>query len=187
MTSTETLHSHLNAFGLPEQFVLYVGTIEERKNLHRLVAAMAELRIPLVAVGQKTDYYSKVESALKGTWLENHFHHLSNVTQQQLAALYQKARLFVYPSRYEGFGIPIIESLHSGTPVITGMGCLQEAAGPGGISVDVMNVDALTVAIQNTLNNEELLNYLRLAGLEHVKQFTDSEIWQTWNEVYTSL
>ena len=77
----------MRGFNLPDHFVLYVGTIEERKNLHRLVLAMADLNIPLVTVGRKTDYYNKVQSALKGTGLANQFYHLSDLTQQQLAAL----------------------------------------------------------------------------------------------------
>jgi len=185
--SEESLHSHLRGFNLPDHFVLYVGTIEERKNLHRLVLAMADLNIPLVTVGRKTDYYNKVQSALKGTGLANQFYHLSDLTQQQLAALYQKARLFVYPSLYEGFGIPIIEALHSGTPVITGNGCLKEAAGPGGIFVDVKNVEEIKAALLNAWYDDVLLDTLRYNGYEHVKQFKDDVLWQKWNEIYALL
>lgn len=185
--SSESIHSHLQGLHLPEQYLLYVGTIEERKNLHRLVQAMADLNIPLVAVGRKTDYFNKVQSALKGTALANQFYHLTDLTSQQLAALYQKARLFVYPSLYEGFGIPIIEALHSGTPVITGTGCLQEAAGAGGICVDVTNVEELKLAITKAWHDDDLLAQLSYAGLEHVKQFTDEAIWQQWQEIYAGL
>ena len=64
--SPESIHAHLQLFNLPEQFLLYVGTIEERKNLHRLVDAIADLGIPLVVVGRPTDYYQKVAAAMKG-------------------------------------------------------------------------------------------------------------------------
>ena len=130
--SPEELNSNLMGFELPEEFILYVGTIEERKNLHRLVQALADTQIPLVVVGRKTNYYKKVEEALEGSYLQNNFFHLQGVSELQLASLYQKAKLFVYPSLYEGFGIPVIEALSSGTAVITGKGCLKEAAGGGG-------------------------------------------------------
>ncbi len=185
--SPESIHDHLKSFHLPEKYLLYVGTIEPRKNLLSVVKALADTDITLVAVGRKTDYFKKIESALEGTTLKNNFRHLGDLTQLQLVALYQQARLFVYPSLYEGFGIPIIEALHSGTPVITGFGCLQEAAGKGGVFVDVTNTEALKNAILTTWENDALLENLSVAGLEHVKKFSDAAIWENWKYLYDSI
>lgn len=178
---------NLASFNLPADFVLYVGTIEERKNLHRLVEALANTDIPLVAVGKKTPYFEQVESALDAANMKDRFFHLQNVSFEQLASLYRKARVFVYPSLYEGFGIPVIESLHSGTPVVTGKGCLQEALGKGGLSVDVTKPEEINKAILNIWNDDEKIAELRMFGFEHIKQFTDDALWKRWESIYKKL
>lgn len=177
----------LQSFGLPEHFVLYVGTIEPRKNLHKLVAALADGNIPLVVVGRETSYMHKVHATLKNTQLAENFYHLTKISLAQLAALYQAARLFVYPSLYEGFGIPVIEALHSGTPVITGQGSMKEAGGAGCIAVDVAQLDALRNAILNVWHNTHLQNEMIDAGRAHIAQFNDDAIWQRWQDIYARL
>lgn len=183
----EQLHTLLSSYHLPPRFLLYVGTIEERKNLHRLIKAIRETDIPLVVVGRETTYVKKVIECLKGSALEHHFYHLTDVNPQHLAALYQAAEIFVYPSLYEGFGIPVIEALSCGTPVITGPGSMKEAGGDGCLSVDTTNEEALRNAILNLWDNKELQLKLRAAGKEHIKQFTDEALWQRWQEVYARL
>lgn len=177
----------LNSFKLPERFVLYVGTIEERKNLHRLVLALAKTNLPLVVIGKETPYANKVSECLKGTALEKNYYHLKNITIQQLAALYQAAELFVYPSLYEGFGIPVIEALHSGTPVITGTGSMKEAGGDGCISVDTINEEALHNVVLNLWEDKDLQIKMAAAGQEHVKSFSDEALWNSWQKVYARL
>ncbi len=185
--SPEQLNTLLHSYQLPARYVLYVGTIEERKNLHNLVNALRDEEIPLVVVGGKTDYYKKVEEALSGSKLAEHYFYLENVNQQHLAALYQAADVFVYPSLYEGFGIPVIEALNCGTPVVTGKGSMAEAGGDGCLSVDVEKAESLNRAIINLWNDPELRHKLSAAGKEHVRQFTDDAIWKRWEEVYTRL
>ena len=110
-------------YKLPQRFVLNVGTIEERKNL-ALAAEAVELLpqdIHLVAVGRQTEYAKQVPHS-------DRIHMLSGVPDSDLAAIYAMAEVFVYPSRYEGFGIPIIEAISTGLPVVACTGsCLEEA------------------------------------------------------------
>ena len=183
----EQLQTLLHNYKLPPRFVLYVGTIEERKNLHRLVEALCDDDIPVVVVGRETSYVKQVIECLKGSSLEKHFFHLTDVNLQHLAALYQAADIFIYPSLYEGFGIPIIEALSCGTPVITGHGSMAEAGGDGCLSVDVTKPDAIKNAIHNLWNDENLRIKLAAAGKEHIKQFADVALWQRWEEVYSRL
>jgi len=185
-TPTEIEHN-LAEFNLPEEFILYVGTIEPRKNLLKLVQGISQTEIPLVVVGRPTAYAKIVMQAIEGTPLQKNFYHLRNLNTTQLAALYKKAKLFVYPSLYEGFGIPIIEALSSGTPVVTGKGALAEACGGGGKIVDVQNAAEIKEAILTLWQNEALLQGLTEAGKKHILGFSDSEIWKRWQQIYNNL
>lgn len=184
-TPAEIKHN-LAEFNLPDAFILYVGTIEPRKNLLKLVQAISHTNIPLVVVGRPTAYAKKVMHALKGTALEKNFYHIRQVSTKQLASLYKKANLFVYPSLYEGFGIPIIEALSSGTPVITGHGALAEACGGGGITVDVSDTKKLEEAILSLWQDRDLRQKLAEAGKRYIMGFTDDEIWKRWQQIYNT-
>ena len=111
------------AYGLPERFILSVGTIEERKNLLLAVKAVEKLDdVHLVAIGKSTDYAKKVQDYVEAHGLENRVHIIHNLKFGDLPILYHLASLFVYPSRFEGFGIPIVEALSAGVPVIASTG-----------------------------------------------------------------
>ena len=134
-------------YGLTSRFILSVGTIERRKNLLLAIRALDYLPddVHLVAVGRKTDYVKEFPN--------NHrVHLLSGVTDEALAALYQMAEVFVYPSRYEGFGIPIIEAIHSGLPVVACTGsCLEEAGGQDSLYVSPDDVEGMAHAVSSVL------------------------------------
>lgn len=120
-------------YQLPEHYILNVGSIEERKNALSAVQALTMLpeQIHLVIVGRHTEYTDKIERFIKENKLEERVHIISNVPFDDLPTFYQLAEIFVYPSRFEGFGIPIIEALYSGIPVVAATGsCLEEAGGP---------------------------------------------------------
>lgn len=174
----------LERLHLPEKFLLYVGTIEERKNLHTLVHALKGTSIHLVIVGRKTSYFHKVAKAMKDTDMAHMCHFPERLSTSELACLYQQARIFVYPSLYEGFGIPVIESLNCGTPVITGKGSMQEAAGKGGIAVNTSSVAEIRDAILKLWENDELLASMAAEGKNHVARFDDNVLLQRWAEVY---
>lgn len=174
-------------YHLPEKFVLNVGTIEPRKNGHILAEAMASLPgIPLVMVGKPNDdYFEKVKSSLSA---ETPFIHLSGMTMQELAGIYQMADLFVYPSTFEGFGIPIIEALFSKTPVIsTEGGCFSEAGGPDSLYVPSGDVKALSHAIAKVWNNPVKAEAMKNAGWDYVQRFRDDQIIYDIISVYEGL
>ena len=112
---------------LPQRFVLNVGTLEERKNLLLAVESLPMLPndIHLVAVGRRTKYTDKVEKAAQQLGVANRLHVLSGIGDDDLQAIYNLAETFVYPSRYEGFGIPIIEAIQSSLPVVACTGSCQ--------------------------------------------------------------
>ncbi|MBQ7495821.1 MAG: glycosyltransferase family 4 protein, partial [Bacteroidaceae bacterium] len=118
-------------YQLPARFVLYVGSIEERKNLLLLAEAMPLLKdrdVQVVAVGRRTSYGKRIDTFIQRNGLDGRFRMMSGVPFADLPALYQMAEVFVYPSRFEGFGIPLLEALCSGTPAIGCTGsCLEEA------------------------------------------------------------
>jgi glycosyltransferase involved in cell wall biosynthesis len=162
-------------YALPEQYLLYVGTIEERKNLLTIIRALHEhqIDIPLVAVGGKTPYFEKISSYMTEQQVKNiHFHH--HIDNADLPGIYQQSEAFIYPSSYEGFGIPVLEALNSGVPVITSKGgCLEETAGEGGMLVEPGDVDALAAAIQNVLSDSALRKDMVTKGKAHAQQFRE--------------
>ena len=126
-------------YNLPPRYILNVGSIEERKNV--LLAVRALHRLPddvaLVVVGRNTNYANRVRQYVEQHGLAHRVLLLQGVTDSELTAFYHTAEAFVYPSRYEGFGIPIIEAVSAGLPVVACTGsCLEEAGGPDNLYVD---------------------------------------------------
>ncbi|MCI6279074.1 MAG: glycosyltransferase family 4 protein [Bacteroidales bacterium] len=124
-------------YRLPKQFILSVGTIEERKNALRLVEALSLVqnkRIDLVLVGRETKYTAKVLRRASELKVSDRVRVLSSVPFGDLPAFYRLADTFAFPSLYEGFGIPVLEALNSGVPVVAATGsCLEEAGGPASL------------------------------------------------------
>ena len=173
-------------YNLPDQFILNVGTIEERKNVLTLVKVIKDLDIPLIIIGKKTKYTDKVIEYIEENNLQNRVIILQNILIEELVVFYQLATVFVYPSVFEGFGIPIIEALYSGTPVITNKeGVFHESGGPSSCYVDVTNVDELINALQYLLENPDVRNKMVIEGKEFVKKFDNENIALEWNEVYS--
>lgn len=178
----------LSRFNLPENYILNVGTIEKRKNLLSLVKAIQHIDTHLVVLGSETPYASEVKDYIAKHRMDTRVSFLKGLSSQELAALYQSAQVFVYPSLFEGFGIPIVEALFSGTPVITTQGgCFGEAGGPGSVYVNSTDVGALQAAIAEVLQNEELQTRMRNTGLEYAQRFTDEKIGKAYMELYASL
>jgi len=180
----------LDKYKLQSGFILTVGTIEERKNVLLAVKALKHLppSISLVAIGKTTSYQKKVEKYARKHGLTNRIHLLSHVSFQELPVFYQLASVFVYPSYYEGFGIPIIEAIASGIPVVAATGsCLEEAGGRGALYVNPDSETSLSEAILSILNNENIYKSLLEQGKKHIEQFSEIEIAKKIMHLYQSL
>jgi len=176
-------------YNLPEQYLLYVGTIEERKNLLIIIRALHEfgIDIPLVAIGRKTQYFRQIKQFMEDHGVSN-VHFLEGIINQDLPVLYQNAGMFIYPSSYEGFGIPVLEALNSGIPVITSRGgCLEETAGKGALLVEPGNVEQLAHAIRSILDDRELRNKLVENGMAHAMNFREENTIPRIHELYREL
>lgn len=178
-------------YDLPTNFILSVGTIEKRKNLLVLIKALAHIpkkaRIPLVILGRPTEYIKEVLATAKQLNVADDIIFPKNVFFSEFPAIYQKARLFVYPSLFEGFGIPLIEAIESRVPVITSTGsCFSEAAGPSSIFVDPQNAEALAAAIEKVLSDGSLASSMVSASYEYIQRFEPQVIGKRIMEVYRS-
>jgi glycosyltransferase involved in cell wall biosynthesis len=191
LLSPETVEQIKAKEKLPSTYLLYVGTIEERKNLHNLVLALAitNTEIPLVVIGRKTEYYFKiVEPLIQKYNLTNKIHFIQKIDNKELPGIYQGAKLFIYPSLYEGFGIPILESLASGTPVITSAGgCFHESAGTHSIFVDSNSSEALAHAISELLADKEKRITMIEEGRKYARLFTDKSSAENLMKIYEQL
>lgn len=175
-------------FELPDKYILNVGTIEERKNLLNIVKSITKIDVNLVVVGRKTDYFNRVEKYIHDHNLEDRIYFLEGVSMKELATLYQMADIFVYPSVFEGFGIPIIEALYSKTPVITtNSGVFPEAGGMHATYVEHNDVQQLEKEIVHLLSNEKLREEKIKESYQFVQKFNDEEIAKNLKKVYNSI
>lgn len=173
-------------FDLPERFVLNVGTIEERKNLLNVVKALKDTDIPLVVVGKKTKYFRKVERFVRENKMKVYF--LEGVSMDELAVIYKLADIFIYPSLFEGFGIPVIEALFSETVVITSnTSCLPEAGGPDSVYIDPKNPLDIQAKIKFLWQNESERKRRAEKGFEFVQKFNDQSIAKELIKIYENI
>jgi len=153
------------AHGLPREYLLFVGTVEPRKNLGRLVAALerAQCDLPLVVAGSVGWGDSGVASTSRVQFI-------GFVPEAELPALYAGAAAFCYPSEREGFGMPVLEAMSYGTPVVTSMGTsTEEVAGGAAVLVDPFDIDDIARGIDEALSRREELSLwgLRQAARRH--------------------
>lgn len=177
----------LKKFNINSPYILSVGTIEERKNLLLLIKAMARIKDPvqLVVVGKQTAYAEEVKQAIHRYRLTDRMTFLDKVDFADLPALYQAASVFVYPSRYEGFGIPVLEALNSGTPVIAATGsCLEEAGGPDSLYSSPDDEEDLAIKINLVLNYDGLREKMIAKGREYSRNFDDDKLAAQLMAVY---
>ena len=178
-------------YQLPQRFILYVGSIEERKNLLLLAQALPLLEdkeVEVVAVGRRTPYADEVERLVQEQGLSARFRMLQGVTFTDLPAFYQMATVFVYPSRFEGFGIPLLEALCSGTPVIGCTGsCLEEAGGPSSLYVDPDDPQALAAAMHRVLSDGPFRQQMIADGLAYADRFQMETLTRQLLQVYQEV
>jgi glycosyltransferase involved in cell wall biosynthesis len=165
-------------YQLPDAYLLYVGSYEPRKNLMRLLQAFARLKQPslrhkLVIVGPRRHTASQIASKLAELGIEQNVILTDYIKEADLPAIYNGADLFVFPSLYEGFGLPPLEAMACGTPVITSnTSSLPEVVGDAALIVDPYDIDALAVMIKRALFDEDLRTDLRRRGMQRAAQFT---------------
>ena len=176
-------------YNLPKNYLLYVGSIEERKNLLTLLKVLKELpNQKLVVIGNGKGYKIKCLRFIAKHNLSDRIIFLSELHLEEMASIYQNAQILIYPSIFEGFGIPILEALFSKTPVITSKeGCFSEAGGAHSKYINPLSVDEMKAAILAIQHSTDLQQEMQTKGLEHAKNFTDDKIAKNLMEVYMSL
>lgn len=173
-------------FSLPDRFILSVGTVEERKNTALIAEALGKIpAMDLVIVGRRTAYAEIVEETAARCKVADRLHILSGVSTEELHAIYRLADIFVYPSRYEGFGIPVLEALCSGTPVIGATGsCLEEAGGNAAAYINPDDSDALAEAICRITSDNGLRESMIKKGEAYSHCFEEEVLADRLMEIY---
>jgi glycosyltransferase involved in cell wall biosynthesis len=144
--------------------------------------------VHLVAVGKKTKYADKVIKEADRIGVSSRLHLLSGVNDDELNVIYKKAEVFVYPSRYEGFGIPVIEAILSGLPVVACTGsCLEEAGGPDCSYVHPDDAEGMSAAVMHLLNDKEECRRRITASLEYVQKYKGTNIAEQVFRLYKSI
>lgn len=175
--SEEEVREVREALRLPERFVLFVGTLEPRKNVIRLVRAWEQIAghadVDLVIVGRSGWKTEPIMQAIERSPLFNRIHLVGHVPGPQLPAVYTAARALVWPSLFEGFGLPPLEAMACGTPALTSnTSSLPEVTGDAAVLVNPHDTDAIADGIFNLVMNDEFRKDLRAAGIVRAKQFT---------------
>jgi glycosyltransferase involved in cell wall biosynthesis len=189
--SQEEINLTKKKFNLPKEFILNVGTIETRKNLISIINAMSVMKmdVPLVVVGKKTQYMNFLKIQMKKMNFDSKkIIFLEDVSIDELPIIYSLSSLFLYPSLFEGFGIPILEALNCKTPVISSKGsCFQEAGGDFSKYIDSENKEEFAFQIEECLTNTKLRESMIIQGLKHADNFQPNKISKQLIDVYESL
>jgi glycosyltransferase involved in cell wall biosynthesis len=166
-------------YQLHDEFVLYAGNVKPHKNLERLIQAFDLVRrrgldhLKLVLIGDEISKYAALRRAVHRHQLHQHVRFLGYLPEATLAVMYRLAGVFVFPSLYEGFGLPPLEAMASGTPVVTSnVSSLPEVAGDAAVLVDPYEPTAIADGIYRVLTDEALRRNLRQRGLDRARQFS---------------
>ncbi|HZM60740.1 MAG TPA: glycosyltransferase family 1 protein [Vicinamibacterales bacterium] len=175
-------------YQLDHRFVLYVGNIKPHKNLVRLIEAFDELRrgeledLKLLIIGDQISKLPALRRAVHRHKLHKHVRFLGYLADDQLAILYRLASVFAFPSLYEGFGLPPLEAMASGTPVVTSnVSSLPEVVGGAAVLVDPYDVDAIVDGLRRVLTNPTLAAEMRQKGIARAREFSwERSVAKTW-------
>jgi len=178
ITDASLLEACRRRYNLPAKFILFVGLLEPRKNLPLLLKAYAnssKLSVipPLVIVGRQGWGYEEIIQQIDTLDLKDKVHFTGYVPAQDLPFVYNLAQVFVYPSIYEGFGLPPLEAMACGTPAITtDVSAMRDHVGDAGILIPSQDEEALALAIQKILNDQELRRELSIKSRQQAANFT---------------
>ena len=166
-------------FQLHDEFVLYAGNVKPHKNLERLIQAFHLVRgrgldhLKLVLIGDEISRYASLRRAVHQHQLHKYVRFLGYLPEETLAIMYRLAGLFVFPSLYEGFGLPPLEAMASGTPVVTSnVSSLPEVVDDAAVLVDPYDPGAIADGMYRVLTDEQLRRSLRRKGLARARQFS---------------
>jgi glycosyltransferase involved in cell wall biosynthesis len=194
VTNEEALARARAHYDLPEEFILFVSTIEPRKNIPTLLRAFRRLRdnyksqATLVIAGHRGWLVEEVDAVIEELQLGNTVRCLGGVPNEELVFLYNAAKLFVLPSFYEGFGLPPLEAMACGTPVIVSdTSSLPEVVGDAGWLVHPEDVEGLTVAMYRILSDENLRREMRAKGLKRAATFSWERAARQTIQVYRKV
>lgn len=188
----EVVEAFRRRAGLPERFILFVGTLEPRKNLPTLLDAYARIArdtdAPLIIGGGKGWLYDSIFARAEQLQLGDRVRFAGFIDDQDLPLWYAAARVFILPSLYEGFGIPLLESMACGTPVVTTTSSsLPEVVGDAGLTVAPTDVEAMAEALLRLLNDNTLHEELRERGLVQARRFSWTSMAERTLAVYSSV
>lgn len=183
-------------YGLPKKYILFVGTIEPRKNIKGLIHAYAVLKKKgcehkLVIVGKRGWHYGDIFEAVKRLKLNSDIIFTDYVSGQDIPFIYNGASIFAYPSFYEGFGIPVLEAMSCGVPVVTSnVSSLPEITGEAAVLIDPTDINEISISIDKILRDSELASSMTTKGFDRVNLFSMermiTETTQVYNEVLYS-
>ena len=182
-------------YQLTAPFILYAGNIKPHKNLERLIEAFHLLRqdeslrdVQLLIIGDEISKYQMLRRAVHRHQLHKHVRFFGFVTDETLAALYRLADVFVFPSLYEGFGLPPLEAMASGTPVVTSnVSSLPEVVGDAALMIDPYEPQAIADAIRRVLVEPELRATLRTRGLARAREFSWERSIRRVRQIYDEV
>ena len=182
-------------YQLDHPFVLYVGNIKPHKNIERLIDAFGRARtrgclgdVKLIIIGDEISKYPGLRQSVHKHKLDKHVRFLGFQPMETLAAFYRLARAFVFPSLYEGFGLPPLEAMACGTPVVTSnVSSLPEVAGGAALLVDPHDADAIADGLCRALTDEALRAALIARGIERARSFSWGQSVRKIHEIYLQV
>ena len=186
----ETKRAIKEKYQLPDEFVLSVGSVIERKNLLGVIQALRfmPLPVPLVVVGQGNEYLRQVQEYIAANKLQSQVLFRSDISFSDLPVVYQLSSCLVYVSFGEGFGIPVLEGLASGVPVVTSnVSSMPEAGGQAALLVDPADPQEIAAVLQEVLENTQLRAQCVAKGLVHAEKFSSAAVTNRLLSVYRSL
>lgn len=189
----ENLKSTID-YDFSQPYLLFVSTIEPRKNITNLIAAFNYLKEKykiehkLVLIGQKGWKYEPIFAAIENSPWREDIKHLDYLSDQKVALFYQQADVFIYPSIYEGFGLPVLEAMTLGTPVVTAnTSSLPEISGNAALMIDPFNPEEIAIAIWNIISSSQLRQDLIVKGQKQAQLFSWEKTAKDTLKAYRSL
>ncbi len=194
VTDPEKLRSVRQRYDLPESYILFVGSLEPRKNVKTLFKAYSRMKesfkkeFPLVIAGAKGWLNSDIPELVKALGIEDRVKFAGYIDRADIAAVYSQAAVFVFPSLYEGFGLPILEAMGCGTPVITSnVSSMPEVAGNAAVLVSPTDAAELSAALESVLGDEGKRGEMRKKGFARASSFSWERCAKETLEVYRKV